>query len=83
MAGHHVRCAAVSGDGIGHHPAAVGPAAGDDDLGTMCGEQFGNGLADAAAGARDEGDFAIKAEDVFQIVVHAYNSDLEMISSVR
>jgi len=37
-------------------------AAGDDHMGTLLGEQLGDGFADAAAGAGNEGDLAVKVE---------------------
>ncbi|MNG19570.1 hypothetical protein D3C84_1037440 [compost metagenome] len=56
--------AAVLDDRVGHVLAAVELAARDDHVGTLLGQQFGDGLTDATAGAGDESDFAVEVEQL-------------------
>ena len=47
-------------DGLAELGEAVDPPAGDDDPATSLGERERDGVADAAAGARDDGDGRIE-----------------------
>ncbi|MNP33309.1 hypothetical protein D3C76_1265410 [compost metagenome] len=61
----HCSCLAPGGnDRLGDLLAAVQLAAGDDHVGALLGQQVGNGFTDAAAGAGNEGDLAVKVEQV-------------------
>ena len=52
------------GEAIAHLLATVELAAGHDHMGTLLGQQVGNGLANAAAGTGDESDLAVEVEQV-------------------
>src|SRR5690606_4614942 len=64
MAGDGGGLAAFRDDGVGHGLAAFDLAARDDHMGTLLGQQSGDGFADAAAGAGNESDLAVEVEQV-------------------
>jgi hypothetical protein len=59
VAGDRGRLAAFSDDRVGYRLAAFDLAAGYDYMGALLREQFGDGFADTAAGAGNEGDLAV------------------------
>src|SRR5690625_420915 len=62
MAGEGGCLAASSVNFFCHTIAAVGAAAGDDDMGAMSGQQFSACFADPAAGACNQSDLAAQIE---------------------
>ncbi|MNE52835.1 hypothetical protein D3C80_1475270 [compost metagenome] len=64
MAGDRGGLAAVGNDRVGDALAAVDLATRYDHVGALLGQQLGDGLADAAAGAGDEGDLAVEVEQL-------------------
>ncbi|MCY1180435.1 hypothetical protein D9M73_208770 [compost metagenome] len=64
MAGDGGGLAAGGDDGVGDVLAAFKLAAGDDHVGALLGQQFGDGFTDATAGAGDESDLAVEVEQL-------------------
>jgi len=64
MAGDRGGLATVGDDGVGDFLAVVDLAAGNDDMGALLGQQFGDGFTDATAGAGNEGDLAVEVEQL-------------------
>src|SRR5690606_21557760 len=64
VAGDRSGLAAGSVDGVGNRLATVDLAAGNDHVRALLGQQLGDGFADAAAGAGNEGDLAVEVEQV-------------------